>query len=81
MICVLILNRVLRFRGRFSIVRKCIEKSTGQEVASKCISKKLISQEFVASEFSMMLSLEHPSLIHPFSLYETPSSHVMNLPL
>jgi len=31
------------FRGAFSIVRKCIQKSTGQEFAAKVINTKKLS--------------------------------------
>jgi len=31
------------FRGAFSIVRKCIQKSTGQEFAAKIINTKKLS--------------------------------------
>lgn len=43
--CVLLANLTisLRFRGAFSVVRRCVQKSTGHEFAAKIINTKKLT--------------------------------------
>uniref|UniRef100_A0A6Q2XHM2 non-specific serine/threonine protein kinase n=1 Tax=Esox lucius TaxID=8010 RepID=A0A6Q2XHM2_ESOLU len=44
------------FRGRFSVVRKCLNKATKKEVAVKSITKKMQKKEQVAHEADILRS-------------------------
>ncbi|KAL5006006.1 hypothetical protein ScPMuIL_017164 [Solemya velum] len=58
-------------RGRFAVVKKCIQKCSGQELAAKCISKKVARKETIETEFNTLQSLQHNHLIQVYDLYET----------
>ncbi|KAK6165753.1 hypothetical protein SNE40_022615 [Patella caerulea] len=70
-------------RGRFSVVRKCIQKCSGQEMAAKCITRELMSKQATETEFNTLQSLQHPALIQVFDLYEAKHNLIIimqNLP-
>ena len=69
------------FRGRFALVKKLCQKCSGQEVAAKCIRKRLVTKEMVETEFNTLQSLQHDNLIQVFDLYESPSNLVIVMQL
>ncbi|XP_078716213.1 kalirin-like isoform X1 [Lampetra fluviatilis] len=68
-------------RGRFSVVRRCLQKGSPREVAAKFVSKKLKRKEQVAHEAAVLRNLQHPQLPSLLDTYETPSSFVLVLEL
>lgn len=67
----------LLYRGRYAVVHKCVQKCSGQDVAAKCISRRLSSKESVETEFNTLQSLQNAHLAHVFDLYETPANLVI----
>lgn len=56
---------VFFFRGAFSIVKRCVQKSTGLEFAAKIINtKKLTSRDFqkLEREARICRKLQHPNI-------------------
>ncbi|XP_069472762.1 kalirin isoform X2 [Ambystoma mexicanum] len=68
-------------RGRFSIVKKCIQKTTKKDVAVKFISKKLKKKEQAAHEAALLQHLQHPQYITIHDTYESPTSYILVLEL
>ncbi|XP_059822545.1 kalirin isoform X4 [Hypanus sabinus] len=68
-------------RGRFSVVKKCIQKSTKREVAVKFISKKMKKKEQVAHEAAILLNLQHPQFPAICDTYEFPTGYILVLEL
>uniref|UniRef100_A0A6Q2ZJM2 non-specific serine/threonine protein kinase n=1 Tax=Esox lucius TaxID=8010 RepID=A0A6Q2ZJM2_ESOLU len=61
-------------RGRFSVVRKCLNKATKKEVAVKSITKKMQKKEQVAHEADILRHVQHPQLVVLNDTYESPTS-------
>ncbi|XP_059801136.1 triple functional domain protein-like isoform X4 [Hypanus sabinus] len=68
-------------RGRFSVVKRCDQKGTKEEVAAKFINKKMMKRDQVIHELGIMQSLQHPQLISLLDIYETSSSYIVILEL
>ncbi|XP_034740993.1 kalirin isoform X4 [Etheostoma cragini] len=68
-------------RGRFSVVRKCLNKSTKKEVAVKFVSKKMQKKEQVAHEADVLGHLQHHQLVALLDTYESPTSLMLILEL
>ncbi|XP_036396533.1 kalirin isoform X3 [Megalops cyprinoides] len=68
-------------RGRFSVVKKCLNKATKKEVAVKCISKKMQKKEQVAHEADILRHVQHPQLVKLGDTYESPTSFMLVLEL
>jgi triple functional domain protein len=68
-------------RGRYSIVRRCVDTRTAAEVAAKCINKNLTTRNSVITEVSVMRKLKHPSLVQPLHLYDSNNAYVVILPI
>ncbi|XP_046902206.1 kalirin isoform X4 [Hypomesus transpacificus] len=68
-------------RGRFSVVRKCLNKTTKKEVAVKFVSKKMQKKEQVAHEADILRHVQHHQLVALLDTYETPSSLMLVLEL
>ncbi|KAK3082713.1 hypothetical protein FSP39_003330 [Pinctada imbricata] len=64
-------------RGRFSVVKKCVQKCSGQDVAAKCLNKRQFEREIVELEFNTALSLQHHNLPQMFDLYDNASSLII----
>uniref|UniRef100_UPI00358F831F kalirin-like isoform X2 n=1 Tax=Myxine glutinosa TaxID=7769 RepID=UPI00358F831F len=64
-------------RGRFSVVRRCLQRGCPQEVAAKFVSKKLRRREQVSHEVALLQSLKHPQLPSIIDTYETATSYVL----
>ncbi|KAL3855028.1 hypothetical protein ACJMK2_014258 [Sinanodonta woodiana] len=68
-------------RGRFAVVKRCIQKCSGQVLAAKLISSSLQSKEAVETEFNTLQSLQHINLVRVFDLYETSNSLIIIMQL
>ncbi|XP_070770972.1 kalirin [Enoplosus armatus] len=68
-------------RGRFSVVRKCLNKSTKKEVAVKFVSKKMQKKEQVAHEADVLLHVQNHQLVALVDTYESPTSLMLILEL
>uniref|UniRef100_H3B3H9 Kalirin RhoGEF kinase n=1 Tax=Latimeria chalumnae TaxID=7897 RepID=H3B3H9_LATCH len=68
-------------RGRFSIVKKCVQKATRKEVAAKFISKKMKRKEQAAHEAAILQHLQHPQYLTIHDTYESATSYVLVLEL
>ncbi|XP_055734911.1 kalirin-like isoform X6 [Salvelinus fontinalis] len=61
-------------RGRFSVVRKCLNKASKKEVAVKYVTKKMQKKEQVAHEADILCHVQHPQLVALTDTYESPTS-------
>uniref|UniRef100_A0A674C7C6 non-specific serine/threonine protein kinase n=1 Tax=Salmo trutta TaxID=8032 RepID=A0A674C7C6_SALTR len=61
-------------RGRFSVVRKCLNKASKKEVAVKYITKKMQKKEQVDHEADILSHVQHPQLVALTDTYESPTS-------
>ncbi|XP_039613341.1 kalirin isoform X3 [Polypterus senegalus] len=68
-------------RGRFSVVRKCVNRATKKEVAAKFISKRLKKKEQVAHESAILQHLQHPQFLVLFDTFESPGCFILVLEL
>jgi len=63
-------------KGGFSVVRKAINKSTGQAVAIKFIDKKMIGNkeelELIQREIDIMKKVQHPNVLCLIERFESP---------
>uniref|UniRef100_F7APE7 non-specific serine/threonine protein kinase n=1 Tax=Ciona intestinalis TaxID=7719 RepID=F7APE7_CIOIN len=62
-------------RGKFAVVKKCVEKSSGRRFAAKCIRKRRHCRDCTPDIFHEIAVLEisthHPHLINLYKVYET----------
>ncbi|XP_028393138.1 triple functional domain protein-like isoform X5 [Dendronephthya gigantea] len=49
-------------RGRYSVVKKCVDKISGKEYAAKLIKKRMCSQQDVEREVTILRRLKHPNI-------------------
>ncbi|XP_008436614.1 kalirin isoform X2 [Poecilia reticulata] len=68
-------------RGRFSVVRKCLSKSTKKEVAVKFVNKKMQKKEQVAHEADILRHVQNHQLVALLDTYESPTSLMLVLEL
>ncbi|XP_029691129.1 kalirin isoform X2 [Takifugu rubripes] len=68
-------------RGRFSVVKKCLNKSTKKEVAVKFVSKKMQKKEQVAQEADVLLHVQNHQLVALLDTYESPTALMLVLEL
>ncbi|XP_070570002.1 kalirin-like isoform X4 [Ptychodera flava] len=68
-------------RGRFSLVKKCVQLTTGREVAAKFISKKLMKQGKVETEIAVLRSLQHPQICEYYDAFDTAQNFIIILEL
>ncbi|XP_064646133.1 triple functional domain protein-like isoform X3 [Lineus longissimus] len=64
-------------RGRFAVIKKCIQRSCGRDIAAKCQNKKLVKRQAVEQEFMMSQTLQHQHLINCFDIYETNTNFII----
>jgi len=60
-------------KGNFSVVRMAVDKTSGERVAVKCMSKAKLSdadQKAIEKEVDILQSLDHPHIIKLFGLFE-----------
>eukprot|EP00112_Aurelia_sp_Birch-Aquarium-sp1_P011630 Seg2444.2 transcript_id=Seg2444.2/GoldUCD/mRNA.D3Y31 product=Kalirin protein_id=Seg2444.2/GoldUCD/D3Y31 len=68
-------------RGRFSFVKKCVEKATGKEYAAKLVKKRVLDKEIVENEIAILRVLNHPSLCTIHDTFDTPKNLILVLEL
>ncbi|XP_059930629.1 kalirin isoform X4 [Gadus macrocephalus] len=68
-------------RGRFSVVKKCLSRTSKKEVAVKIVSKKMQKREQMAQEADLLQHAQNPQLVALLDTYETPSSLILVLEL
>ncbi|XP_077472527.1 kalirin isoform X3 [Stigmatopora argus] len=68
-------------RGRFSVVQKCLNKTTKKEVAVKFVSKKMQKKEQAAHEADILLHVQNHQLVSLLDTYESPTSLMLVLEL
>uniref|UniRef100_A0A8C5KE23 Serine/threonine-protein kinase 17A n=1 Tax=Jaculus jaculus TaxID=51337 RepID=A0A8C5KE23_JACJA len=70
-------------RGKFAVVRKCIEKTTGKEFAAKFVRKRRKGQDCrmeIIHEIAVLeLARDSPWVINLHEVYETPSEIILVL--
>jgi len=64
-------------RGRFSIVKRCVEKSTNKEFAAKIVRRRMVSKENVESEVAILQALNHPAIVALHEIYDAPNGLVL----
>lgn len=69
------------FRGRYSVVKKCVDKTTGKEYAAKFIKKRMCSQQHVEREVSILRRLKHPNLNVIVDSFENDKNWILVLEL
>ena len=73
--------QLMFFRGRFSIVKLCVQHDSGEEVAVKLLSKKLSDRDSVETEFNTLQSLQHQHLPMVFDTYNIAGYYAIVLEL
>ncbi|KFW95101.1 Death-associated protein kinase 1, partial [Phalacrocorax carbo] len=74
--------------GQFAVVKKCREKSTGQQFAAKFIKKRRtkssrrgVSREDIEREVSILKEIQHPNVITLHDVYENKTDVILILEL
>lgn len=70
-----------RWRGRFSSVRLCTEKSTGRAFAAKVIPYTEETKEATLREYQMLKKLHHTNVVQLHAAYLSPQDLVLILEL
>ena len=60
-------------RGRFSVVRKCQEVSTGQELAVKFVHRKRWKKQLIVKEYQILSAISHANVVKASAFCETSS--------
>lgn len=68
-------------RGRFSVVRRCQQILTGNEVAVKFINRRKQDRDETRKEFDVISRLKHPNLVSTFGLFLTATSDAIVIEL
>ena len=68
-------------RGRFSVVRRCQEILTGNEVAVKFINRRKQIREETQKEFEILSILNHPNIVTATGLFLTATSDAIVMKL
>ncbi|OWF44111.1 serine/threonine-protein kinase 17B-like [Mizuhopecten yessoensis] len=68
-------------RGKFAVVKRCVNKENGDVVAAKCIRKrrrgKSCREEILRELVMLEMALEHPRLVDLKEVFETPSELIL----
>ncbi|KAK3102885.1 hypothetical protein FSP39_014678 [Pinctada imbricata] len=68
-------------RGKFAVVKKCVNKESGEEVAAKFIRKrrkgKTCRDEILREVVMLEMALEHPRLVDLKEVYESQSELIL----
>ncbi|XP_078344088.1 death-associated protein kinase 3-like [Oculina patagonica] len=64
-------------RGRFSVVKKSVEKVTGNEYAAKLVKKRMVGKDEVEDEIHLLKRLKHPNLSGFIDAFDTPKNYVV----
>lgn len=62
------------YRGRFAVVKKCLQKCSNQYVSVKYLNRRQTRKEEVEMEFNILHLLQHENLVQLYDLYETASN-------
>ncbi|XP_052122184.1 kalirin isoform X6 [Frankliniella occidentalis] len=65
------LEKEVLARGRYSVVKKAQDRGTGQLVAAKQVFRMRQTSEITQSEYSILLRLQHQSIVRAFALFES----------
>ncbi|CAH1789675.1 unnamed protein product [Owenia fusiformis] len=68
-------------RGRFSVVKRTVEASTGETVATKYIEKKSSTEADAHLEHHILSTLRHDNIVTILDAYDTPHAYVLILEL
>ncbi|XP_040214233.1 kalirin isoform X2 [Rana temporaria] len=68
-------------RGRFSVVKKCVQRNTRKDVAVKFVNKKLKKREQASHEAALLQHLQHPQYLALHDTYESPNAYILVLDL
>ena len=68
-------------RGRFSVVRRCQEILSGDEVAVKFINRRKQIREETQKEFEILSILNHPNIVSATGLFLTATSDAIVMKL
>lgn len=58
-------------RGRFSVIRRCQDVSTGRELAVKFIHRKRWKKQLIVKEYQILSAISHGSIVECLELCET----------
>ncbi|XP_060078677.1 serine/threonine-protein kinase 17A-like [Ylistrum balloti] len=68
-------------RGKFAVVKRCVNKENGEVVAAKCIRKrrrgKSCREEILREVVMLEMALEHPRLVDLKEVFESPSELIL----
>ncbi|GCC40357.1 hypothetical protein chiPu_0024392, partial [Chiloscyllium punctatum] len=64
-------------RGRFSIIKKCTENSSGKSFAAKITPYKKQNKPFVLKEYETLKKLHHNNVVQLHGAYITPKYLVL----
>ena len=68
-------------RGRFSVVRRCHEIMSGNDVAVKFVNRRKQGEAETLREYRHLAQLNHPHIISSLGLYLTSNSYAIVLTL
>lgn len=68
-------------RGRFSVVRRCQEFMSGNEVAVKFVNKRKQSEAETLREYRHLTNIKNPYVISSMGLYLTSNSFAIVMTL
>jgi serine/threonine protein kinase len=60
-------------RGRFSVLRKCQEVSTGTELTVKFVHRKRWKKQLIVKEYEILSAISHPNVVRGLAFCETVS--------
>ena len=60
-------------RGRFSVLRKCQEVSTGTELTVKFVHRKRWKKQLIVKEYEILSAISHPHVVRGLAFCETVS--------
>ncbi|XP_060073162.1 kalirin-like isoform X1 [Ylistrum balloti] len=66
-------------RGRYAVIRKCVQQCSNQELSAKFMNRRIATREAVETEFNTLQSLQHENLVQVFDLYETSTNFIIIL--
>lgn len=72
-------NNVFLFRGRFSLVKKCIKKDSPDQVYVAKIIKKRHLQQAINELRIFQLSHKHPSFVKLYNVFDLPTETIFVL--
>ena len=68
-------------RGRFSVVRRCQEIMSGNEVAVKFINRRKQDEHETLREYKYLSEMKHPNVISALGVFLTSNSYAIVMTL